>query len=499
MQWALISVTDKTGIEALARSLLQQGIGILASGGSAQHLENAGIAVTRVETLTGFEQLLGGRVKTLHPVLYAGILSQESVQDQKDRAMVAAPEISVVVVNLYDFEGALAASRDLEDLVEAIDVGGVSLIRAAAKNFERVLVVTRPEQYDALIARQVADFTLEERRVWASQAFRHMAYYDAVIGNRLAEDDHFGPFMVLAGRRQSTALRYGENPHQAAAWYRTPGGGGLGDARLVQGKPLSYNNVLDADAAWRLARELPEAAVVAVKHQIPCGVAVGQTPQESYRWVHASDPVSIFGGIVAVHGSVDEDLAADLVEVFLEVVVAKGYTPSALAILAKKKNLRVLEMLTPAPRDLEVRMVAGGFLAQESDRLKTRSEDFRHVAGPLVQQWTDVDLAWRTAAHVRSNAIVIARDGATVGIGGGETNRIDAARHALERAGDRARGAVLASDGFFPFGDVVWAAAEYGIRVVVEPGGALRDQESVSAADKAGITLIFTGERHFRH
>jgi phosphoribosylaminoimidazolecarboxamide formyltransferase/IMP cyclohydrolase len=452
--------------------------------------------------LTGFAQLLGGRVKTLHPVLYAGILSQESDTDQADRTAVGAPEISLVVVNLYDFEGALNRGGETEELIEAIDIGGVSLIRAAAKNYTRVLVMTDPDQYSAVVQRPLAQWTIEERRQLAARAFQHMAYYDAMIGNALADSDPFGRHLVVAGQRHSMDLRYGENPQQAAAWYRSPSGLGLADATLLQGKALSYNNVLDAEAAWALACELHEDAVVAVKHQMPCGVAVQTTALESYTSVYNADPISIFGGIVAVRASVDQALASRMVETFLEVVVAPDFSPQALAIFAKKKNLRLLQLAdADHAQHWDLRMVAGGFLIQEADRFHKEVRAFERMAGPPVPEvlWKDIELSWKTAAYVRSNAIVIARGGSTVGIGGGETNRIDAARHALERAGDRASGAVLASDGFFPFGDVVTMAAKYQISVVVEPGGAMRDEESLKAAEEAGLTLLFTGERHFRH
>lgn len=504
MQWALISVTDKTGVDTLAHGLKAQGYGILASGGTARYLQGAGVEVRRLEDLIGFEALLEGRVKTLHPVVYAGILSQETEKDRADRESVKAPEISVVVVNLYDFESALAHHpEDPQAVIEAIDIGGVSLIRAAAKNFARVVVATHPDQYGELLDRPLTDWTVAQRRAYAAKAFQHMAYYDAMIGSALAPAGEWGTYVTIAGKAEPAPLRYGENPHQRAGWYRLPAGRGFAQRELLQGKPLSYNNVLDAEAAWQLALELPEGAVVAVKHQIPCGVALGRTALESYLKVLESDPVSIFGGIVAVKGKVEEELATSLIETFLEVVIAVEFTPQALNIFRQKKNLRILEMPVDGHRPFELRMISGGFLLQEPDRLIRPIQEFRHLAGPALEAGSkilaDVQLAWTTVAHVRSNAIVIARRGHTVGIGGGETNRIDAARHALERAGERAQGAVLASDGFFPFGDVVAEAAKYGVAVVVEPGGALRDRESVALAEESGVTLLFSDERHFRH
>lgn len=505
MQWALISVTDKTGVADLGRWFLGQGVGLLASGGTADHLRQAGLAVTPVESLTGFEQLLGGRVKTLHPRLYAGILSREDARDRADREAVEAPEIVAVVVDLYAFEEALGQGRNLGSWVEAIDIGGVSLIRAAAKNYRRVLVVTSPQDYEVVMAKPLAGRTEADRMAWAARAFRHMAYYDAIIGDAIAEEageDPFGPYFVAAGRRAGD-LRYGENPHQPAGWYQFAVGGGLPAAEVLQGKPLSYNNVLDADAAWRLVSEFDEPAVVAVKHQIPCGVGLGTTIADSAHKAYASDPVSIFGGIVAANRPVDEATARRLTDGFLEVVLAPDYEPTALAALGKKKNLRLLRMPTGGRRPYDLRVTLGGFVVQTPDRFERPVERFRHVAGPRPdfgpEVWKDIRLAWTTVAHVRSNAIVVAREGMTVGIGGGQTNRIDAARHALARAGSHARGAVLASDAFFPFGDVVAEAAAAGIRVIVEPGGSIRDDESIAGANTAGITLLFTDERHFRH
>lgn len=505
MEWALISVTDKTGVVELGHWFRDQGMGLLASGGTARHLSEAGLEVTRVESLTGFDALLGGRVKTLHPRLYAGILSREDALDRADRESVEAPVIAAVVVDLYAFEEALAESRDLGGWVEAIDIGGVSLIRAAAKNYRRVMVVTSPQDYAEFMTRPLLERTEAERLAWAARAFRHMAYYDAVIADALwerAENEPFGRFFVAAGRRAGD-LRYGENPHQAAGWYRFALGGGIPSAEVLQGKPLSYNNVLDADAAWRLVEEFDEPAVVAVKHQIPCGVGLGATIAESAHKAYASDPVSIFGGIVAANGTVDEATARRLTDGFLEVVLAPDYDPAALAVLSKKKNLRVLRMPSTGRRPYDLRVTAGGFVTQRPDQIGRPVEEFRHVAGPVPDfgpdVWRDIRLAWTTVAHVRSNAIVVAREGMTAGIGGGQTNRIDAARHALSRAGDKARGGVLASDAFFPFGDVVAEAAASGIRVIVEPGGSIRDDESVAGANTAGITLLFTDERHFRH
>ncbi len=502
MQWALLSVTNKQGVDQLARHLIGQGLSILASGGTAVYLEAQSIPVTRVEELTGLGPLLSGRVKTLHPLLYVGILSRETEADVRDRTSLAAPEIVVVAVDLYAFEETLSMGAAGGELVEAIDIGGVALIRAAAKNFERVLVLTRPDQYAKVMEKPLAAWTVDERRAWAADALRYVAYYDAMIADALGEagdDMEFGPYWVMAGKRVGS-LRYGENPHQAAGWYRWPVNDGLGRARLLNGKALSYNNVLDAEAAMRLASDLPPNSVVAVKHQIPCGVGVQATPRESYALCYAADPVSIFGGVVAVHGRVDQALAEALRETFLEVVIALEFTPEATVILSRKKNLRLLEMPVTGERRVDLRTVAGGFVVQHPDRFVRTGAQFRRVAGPLgAVLGPDAEIAWTTVGHVRSNAIVVVKDGGSVGIGSGQPNRIDAARHALGRAGDRARGAAMASDGYFPFGDVVTEAARYGIAVIVQPGGSRRDGESIEAAEKAGIQLWFTDERHFTH
>lgn len=502
-QWALISVSDKTGLEQLAQWLIGQGIGILASGGTAAALRAADIAVTELETLTGFDELLGGRVKTLHPRIYAGILSSESERDRSDRLSVEAPLISAVVVNLYPFERRLEEGAGLGALVESIDIGGVSLIRAAAKNFSRVVVVTDPAQYPEWMQKPVASQNEADRLHWAVRAFEHMAFYDAVIARGLSEssgETTWGEYFTLAGKK-SGALRYGENPHQRAARYTLPHASGIAQAEMLQGKELSYNNLADADTAWRLASRLPGCGVVALKHQSPCGVALDTTVEQAYRRARDADPVSIFGGIVAANRPIDEAAAQEMGDIFLEVVAAPDFTPGALQVFSRKKNLRVLKVAPPSGEATEIRRIGGGFLVQEADRMIAAADTFRHVGGPRLPEGCldDVWLAWLTVAEVKSNAIVVVKDGRTLGIGGGQTNRIDAARQALERAKDAVRGAVLASDAFFPFGDVMEEAAKHGIAVVVEPGGSLRDQESIAVAEREGITLLFTGERHFRH
>lgn len=507
-QWALLSVSDKTGLLELAQGFLSQGIGLLASGGTFQFLVDKGLAVTSLEDLTGFTEILGGRVKTLHPRIYAGILSRETPGDIADRKTVQAPEIVAVVVNLYPFEKFQKEGADPAVLIEKIDIGGVALIRAAAKNFDRVAVVVDPSQYGQVLRKPLRDVTVSERRTWAYEAFTQVAYYDALISASFAQWE--GPehpsdspdVYVLAGRKSGT-LRYGENPHQRAAFYSQALQAGFQTATLHQGKALSYNNLADADTAWRLASTLPDLSVVAVKHQTPCGAGVGTSLGESYEKAYQADPVSIFGGIVALKGTVDGALAHRLTEIFLEVVIAEGFTPEALAVLQTKKNLRVLVMAFALPEHSdEVRTVTGGFLVQRRDRISVPWQSLRQVAGPAVNvedYRQDLTLAWAAVGFVKSNAIVVVNGGQTVGIGGGQTNRIDAARQALAQAGDRARGAVMASDAFFPFGDVMAEASLHHVGLVIEPGGSVRDNESIEMANLHGIPLLFTGERHFRH
>ncbi|SMC05503.1 phosphoribosylaminoimidazolecarboxamide formyltransferase / IMP cyclohydrolase [Sulfobacillus thermosulfidooxidans DSM 9293] len=507
-QWAVLSVSDKTGLAELAQGFLSQGIKLLASGGTYRFLQEQGIEARPLEDLTGFSEILGGRVKTLHPRIYAGILSRETDQDIRDRDTIGAPQIVAVVVNLYPFENRLTQGADQPTLIEEIDIGGVALIRAAAKNFAQVLVLVDPKQYPEALKTPITALSWEDRLRFAQEAFLHIAHYDAVIAQTFSQwrNPPVKPVheevYVLSGRKWGE-LRYGENPHQDAAFYAVPGQEGFQSATLYQGKALSYNNLADADTAWRLSASLPAPNAVAVKHQTPCGVGLGTTLEEAYVKAYEADPVSIFGGIVALKGTVDESLATRLNTLFLEVVIAESYTPEALKILAKKKNLRVLAMpFNLPPYAEEIRTITGGFLVQQRDRVSVPWDRLQHVAGPqadLEKFKQDVTLAWTTVGFVKSNAIVVVKDGMTVGIGGGQTNRIDAARQALEQAKEKAQGAVLASDAFFPFGDVMTEAAKYHVGLVIQPGGSLRDNESIDAANLYQIPLYFTGQRHFRH
>jgi phosphoribosylaminoimidazolecarboxamide formyltransferase/IMP cyclohydrolase len=460
------------------------------------------IEATTVETLTGFGEVLSGRVKTLHPLIYSGILASDSAEHQAQRQALGAPDIRVVVVNLYPFEARWQAGASLDDLIEEIDIGGVSLIRAAAKNFRRVTVLTSPTQYPEYLARPEEENSEPYRQALAVHALYHVAYYDAVIARALDGDRGTWPeFWVMPGVK-GPALRYGENPHQPAALYWDPAHTGFAEATLLQGKTLSFNNYADADTAVRLAYDFDEPTAVVVKHQTPAAVSVQPTILDAYRQAYAADPVSIFGGVVAVNRPIDGALAQELVSLFLEVVIAPEVTADARPILAQKKNLRVLVIPPPPVSNWDVKGIWGGFLVQPADFFATPMGEWKQVAGPDVRtraSTRDLDLAWKTVARVKSNAIVVVKDGVTVGIGGGQTNRIDAARHALERAGDKARGGVLASDGFFPFDDVMRLAQECGVAVVIQPGGSVRDQDSIAVAEQAGVSLLLTGERHFRH
>ena len=499
--WALISVSDKAGIEPLAHHLVNGGLKLLATSSTAGYLTKAGFKVESVEELTGFGEILEGRVKTLHPRIYAGLLATGRESHQAVREKVGAPDIRVLVVNLYPFEREWQKGAQYEQLIELIDIGGVSLIRAAAKNYERVSVLVSPEQYPKFMQQPWDVIEFEERRRLAHQAFQHVAYYDAIIAEALEDGKAEWPeLFVLAGRRQDT-LRYGENPHQSGAFYAFPRESGLARERLIQGKALSYNNLADTDTAFSLAYDFDQPACVIVKHQTPCAAALGQSVEEAYAKAHDADPVSIFGGIVALNRPIDEDLAQRLTQVFLEVIVAPEVTLKARKILSVKKNVRVL-VLEPGPiTRRDIKGIEGGFLVQSKDKFSREVIQWQHVAGPRISDelYPDVMLAWKTVGRVKSNALVVVKDGVTVGVGGGQTNRIDAARQALQHAGQKAHGAILASDGFFPFDDVLRLAQECGIGVVVEPGGSLRDQDSIQVAEQAGITLLMTGERHFRH
>lgn len=502
-RYALFSVTDRTGLVDFARGLIELGWRILATRGTAHALATAGIPVISLEEWTGVPEILGGRVKTLHPKVHAGILARPLETDLAEVAAIGGKPIDLVVVNLYAFEEA-ARGGGIEEAVEAIDIGGVALLRAAAKNFARVIVCSSPEDYPIVLEalRQKGEAPLELRKRLAARAFRLTACYDAMIA-RYLEQDHAPsgvlPETLLLFARLAIALRYGENPHQAGAFYLDPFR--PLPFEVLQGKPLSYNNLLDLEAAWRAVQDLPGPASVIVKHNNPCGAAIADTPAEAFRRALAGDPESAYGGIVAFNGEVDEETARALREIFLEVIAAPDYRPEALAHLAKKKACRVIRMQDEGNPGLEIRSALGGFLVQTPNDEQEDPGAWQVVTSrpPTASEWEDLRFAWQVVRHVRSNAIVLARERQTVGIGAGQMSRVDAVRIAVLKAGERARGAVLASDAFFPFPDGVEVAAAAGVTAIIQPGGSIRDPEVIEAAERQGMAMVFTGKRHFRH
>jgi phosphoribosylaminoimidazolecarboxamide formyltransferase/IMP cyclohydrolase len=514
---ALVSVFDKQGLDGLAAALREAGVEVVSTGSTAAALEGHGLEVTRVEELTGAPEMLGGRVKTLHPRVHAGLLADLRLPEHRRELEAAgiAP-FDLVVVNLYPFEEAAADPGTGEDLaIERIDVGGPSMLRAAAKNHASVAVVCDPADYGLVAeALQAGGTTLAQRRTLAARAFARSAAYDAAIaawfaeraGGREGEPEL--PEILPVGARRRLALRYGENPHQAAALYTAtqPGGlrpWGLAAATQLAGKELSYNNLLDADAALQLAADHADRPfAVIVKHTNPCGAAGGSTLAEAYAAALEGDPVSAYGGIVGLSRPLDADTARRIAEVFTEVVVAPGFEPAALEVLAAKKSLRLLRVDLDRPRDaLLLRSVAGGLLAQEPDLGRDDLNAWKLVCGdpPADDLAADLELAWSVAKHVKSNAIVLARGGRLVGVGAGQPNRVDSARIAVAKAGERAAGAAAASDAFFPFPDGLQVLAEAGVRAVAQPGGSVRDEAVTAAAAEAGMTMFHTGRRHFRH
>ncbi|MCB9712497.1 MAG: bifunctional phosphoribosylaminoimidazolecarboxamide formyltransferase/IMP cyclohydrolase [Myxococcales bacterium] len=523
---ALVSVSDKSNLDRLAKMLVDCKVEVLSTGGTYRALSELGVAVEKVSDYTGAPEILGGRVKTLHPRIHGGILAAPTAEHDAERERHDIPAIDLVVVNLYPFREVVAdPGCDLARAVENIDIGGPTMVRAAAKNAARVAVIVDPADYERVAAALVEhDGAVPQslRRELARKAFAHTAAYDAAIASYLAGQaqdepgesgaDAAPPVFFTGGARQGT-LRYGENPHQEAGLYEVIGEAGeapgLPRAIVHQGKALSYNNLLDADAALAIIRDLQPMGLAAAvfKHASPCGAAVGRPGDslaEVYRRAREADAESAFGGIVSLSTEVDAATAELLAETFIEVVIAPGYAAAARELLARKKNLRVLElpgMFASGPSPWRVRSVAGGVLVQREDVMHVGAAKARVATkrAPTPEELADLEIAWRVAKHVRSNAIVLAKDGVTVGIGGGQTSRVEASRQAAGRAGKLAQGAVLASDGFFPFRDGVDAAVAAGVRAVIQPGGSMRDEEVIAAADEHGIAMLLTGERHFRH
>ena len=517
---ALVSVSDKTDLIKLGRFLIQNGVEILSTGGSAKYLKEANIPVKEVSEHTGFPEIMDGRVKTLHPKIHGGILARRS-ETSHLTAMDkhAIDPIDMIVVNLYPFEETVSGGANFETCIENIDIGGPSLIRAGAKNHESITVVTNPKDYDDVInsmSENNGTTTPEFRRRLAAAAYAKTAAYDAAISRWFAEQagDKFPQVHTLAGTR-AQVMRYGENPHQEAAFYRTSNDRyGVGTATQLQGKELSYNNLNDTDAAFELVAEFDDPAVAIIKHANPCGVAIGSSIFEAYERALKCDPVSAFGGIIALNRELDAATASQMADLFLEVIIAPQITENAKDVLISKKNLRVLitgEMPEPSTSGQTLKMLAGGYLLQDRDAAQAKNADLKTVTkrSPSDQELLDLIFAFTVCKHVKSNAIVYAKAGATVGIGAGQMSRIDSCRIAAQKAIDAAEAAgesepltkdsVVASDAFFPFADGLLAAAAAGVTAVIQPGGSIRDEEVISVADKNDLAMVLTGIRHFRH
>jgi phosphoribosylaminoimidazolecarboxamide formyltransferase/IMP cyclohydrolase len=514
---ALISVSDKTGVAEFARGLSGFAVTLLATGGTAQLLRASGLKATEVADYTGFPQLLDGRVKTLHPKVHAGILARRDVPGHMaELGKAAIPTIDLVVVNLYPFSAMVARPGcTLEQAIENIDIGGPAMLRSAAKNYEHVAVVTDPADYEAVLkemASAAGALGAETRLRLAQKAFSHTAQYDGAISNYLTALDGSGGLERFPRRlnlqfERVQPLRYGENPHQEAAFYRDPrpAPGSLGAYRQMQGKELSYNNIADADAAWECVKSFAEPACVIVKHANPCGAALAASLVEAYRKAYATDPTSAFGGIIAFNRELDAATAQAVAQQFVEVVIAPAIGTEAARALASKTNIRVLEVpLAPGANDYDFKRVGGGLLVQTPDNASVGASGLKVVTRtrPSEAQTADLEFAWRVARFVKSNAIVFCGGGRTLGVGAGQMSRVDSARIAAikaENAGLTLQGSVVASDAFFPFRDGVDVVARAGARAIIQPGGSLRDDEVIAAADEQGIAMVFTGYRHFRH
>jgi phosphoribosylaminoimidazolecarboxamide formyltransferase/IMP cyclohydrolase len=514
---ALVSVYDKTGLEALVRGLHEAGVELVSTGGSAALIEKAGLPVTRVEELTGFPECLDGRVKTLHPKVHAGILADRRLESHVQQLEELGVEpFDLVVSNLYPFTETVASGASPDECVEQIDIGGPSMVRAAAKNHPSVAIITSPSRYaDVLAAVGQGGFTLVQRQALAAEAFVHTATYDVAVaswmGNVLTDSSVVDgvstgfPAWVGATWDKAASLRYGENPHQDAALYVSGfGASGLAVAEQLHGKEMSYNNYVDADAARRAAYDFEGPAVAIIKHANPCGIAVGTDVAEAHRKAHECDPISAFGGVIATNVPVSLAMAAQVAEVFTEVVVAPAYDEGAVELLAAKKNIRLLVCEPDRRGGAEVRPISGGLLMQHRDAVDAEGDDpstwtlaTGEAASP--EELADLEFAWRACRAAKSNAILLAKDGASVGIGMGQVNRVDSCRLAVSRAGERAAGSVAASDAFFPFEDGPQILIDAGVRAIVQPGGSMRDELTIEAARAAGVTMYFTGTRHFAH
>jgi phosphoribosylaminoimidazolecarboxamide formyltransferase / IMP cyclohydrolase len=509
---ALISVWYKDGLEDLAKALVASGVEIVSTGSTAGFIEGLGLPVTRVESVTGFPETLDGRVKTLHPSVHAGLLADMRLESHRGQlAELRIEPFDLLVSNLYPFSETVAAGGDFADCVEKIDIGGPAMVRSAAKNHASVAVVTSTEAYPMIMkAVESGGLTYAQRRALAARAFADIAAYDVAIAEWMSVQEAFaeGGYFPQFGAIDTTlaaTLRYGENPHQKAALYGdVTRPAGLAQAEQVQGKEMSYNNYIDADAAWRSANDFIEPAVAIIKHQNPCGIAVGADVAEAHRLAHACDPVSAYGGVIAVNQQVSTQMAEQLKDIFTEVIVAPSYEQGALDVFASKKNLRVLIAPAWTPEMIETRQISGGTLVQEADRINAEGDapsTWTLVAGAAADMETLADLAfaWRAIRSAKSNAILLASGGASVGVGMGQVNRVDSCYLAIKRAGERAAGSVAASDAFFPFADGPQLLLDAGVKAIVEPGGSIRDEDVIAACKAANVTLYFTGTRHFFH
>lgn len=511
MKRALISVSDKTGVVELARGLTQLGVQVISTGGTKTLLENNGIAVTGISEVTGFPEIMDGRVKTLHPAVHSGLLAvRDNAEHREQMEQLGLDYIDLVVVNLYPFQQTISKPGvAYEEAIENIDIGGPTMLRSAAKNHAFVTVVVDAADYDEVLeqVRATGDTELETRKRLAAKVFRHTAAYDALISDYLS--NKLGdplPERLTVTYERVQELRYGENPHQKAAFYRKPlaGAGSIAYAEQLHGKELSYNNINDANTAVQIVKEFDEPAVVAVKHMNPCGVGIGENIEEAYRKAYDADPTSIFGGIIAANRTIDAATAALLHELFLEIVIAPDFTQEALDVLCKKKNLRLLKLdvqSSSQATDYAITTVNGGMLVQETDVHSLSRDEVKVVTDrePTEAEWKQLLFGWKVVKHVKSNAIVLVKDDMTVGVGAGQMNRVGSAKIAIEQAGEKAAGSVLASDAYFPMGDTLELAARAGITAVIQPGGSIRDEESIKVANEQGIAMIFTGIRHFKH
>ena len=504
MRRALVSVYDKTRLLEIGTELSDAGIEILSTGSTAAQLAKAGIAVTEVSTYTGFPEIMDGRVKTLHPRVHAGILANQN--NPQHMAAIADLDIApfdLVIINLYPFAATIASTADFAECIEQIDIGGPSMLRGAAKNHGSVAVISSLSQYDGLIAAiKEGGFTLAQRRQLALESFRTTAEYDLTIATWLGQSDELPHWFGRIWQRES-ALRYGENPHQGAAIY-SGGPAGIVNAVQLHGKEMSFNNYTDADAAWRAALDHTEACVAIIKHANPCGIATATDITDAYRKAYECDSVSAFGGVVAANREVSLAMASQLAEIFTEVVIAPSYEAGAIELLSKKPSIRILQCELSNISRVEMRPVSGGILLQEMDlidALGDRPTHWKQVSGAPVDAATmkELEFAWRSVRAVKSNAILLSSNTASVGIGMGQVNRVDSARLAVRRAGDRVKGSVAASDAFFPFADGLQILIDAGVRAVVQPGGSVRDEEVIAAAEAAGVAMFFTGTRHFSH